>query len=55
MIRLVHAYYHASPQVIQREKRKRVQRDSVGPYVRRAFVDPDGRVLMVGWFKEEEK
>jgi hypothetical protein len=52
VIRLYRAYYHATPQVIQQEKRKRVQRDKVGRYVRRAFVDPDGRVMMVGWFLE---
>jgi hypothetical protein len=48
-IRLYRAYYHATPHVIQKVH-KRVQRDRVGRFTRRAFVDNDGRVLMVGWF-----
>lgn len=48
--RLYRAYYHATPHAIQKT-RKRVQVDAVGRFVRRAFVDGEGRVMMVGWFK----
>lgn len=48
-MRLYRAYYHATPHATQKA-RKRVQVDAVGRFVRRAFVDADGRVMVVGWF-----
>lgn len=48
-IRLYRAYYHATPHVPQKTQ-KYIHKDSVGRFTRRAFIDKDGRVMMVGWF-----